>query len=106
MARTWRVSLERLDALLDTPAQRIGLSATVRPPEEVARFLSGAAPTTIVAPPAAKTFDLTVQVPVPDMANLENNSIWPDVEERIVDLVEAHNSARSCSPTPAGSPSD
>ncbi|AFM16045.1 Lhr-like helicase [Mycolicibacterium chubuense NBB4] len=87
------VSLERLDALLERPAQRIGLSATVRPPEEVARFLSGSAPTTIVAPPAAKTFDLTVQVPVPDMANLENNSIWPDVEERIVDLIEAHNSS-------------
>ncbi|WP_349269618.1 DEAD/DEAH box helicase [Mycolicibacterium parafortuitum] len=87
------VSLERLDAMLAKPAQRIGLSATVRPPEEVARFLSGAAPTTIVAPPAAKTFDLTVQVPVPDMANLENNSIWPDVEERIVDLIEAHNSS-------------
>ena len=87
------VSLERLDAMLATPAQRIGLSATVRPPEEVARFLSGASPTTSVAPPAAKTFDLTVQVPVPDMANLENNSIWPDVEERIVDLIEAHNSS-------------
>ncbi|KWX58766.1 ATP-dependent helicase, partial [Mycobacterium sp. NAZ190054] len=87
------VSLERLDAMLTKPAQRIGLSATVRPPEEVARFLSGAAPTTIVAPPAAKTFDLTVQVPVPDMANLEDNSIWPDVEQRIVDLVEAHNSS-------------
>jgi ATP-dependent helicase Lhr and Lhr-like helicase len=96
------LSLERLDALLETPAQRIGLSATVRPPEEVARFLVGAAgpatfgraarPTTIVAPPAAKTFELTVQVPVPDMANLENNTIWPDVEARIVDLVEAHHS--------------
>ncbi|WP_158169532.1 ATP-dependent helicase [Mycolicibacterium smegmatis] len=87
------LSLERLDQLLDTPAQRIGLSATVRPAEEVARFLSGQAPTTIVCPPAAKTFDLSVQVPVPDMANLDNNSIWPDVEERIVDLVEAHNSS-------------
>lgn len=87
------VSLERLDQLLDKPAQRIGLSATVRPPEEVARFLSGQARTTIVAPPAAKTFDLSVTVPVPDMANLENNTIWPDVEERIVDLIEAHNSS-------------
>ena len=87
------LSLERLDALLETPAQRIGLSATVRPAEEVARFLVGAAgPATIVAPPTAKTFELTVQVPVPDMANLENNSIWPDVEARIVDLIEAHNS--------------
>ncbi|MCK0174532.1 ATP-dependent helicase [Mycolicibacterium sp. F2034L] len=87
------LSLERLDQLLERPAQRIGLSATVRPAEEVARFLSGHAPTTIVAPPAAKTFDLAVQVPVPDMADLENNTIWPDVEEQIVDLVENHNSS-------------
>jgi ATP-dependent Lhr-like helicase len=86
------LSLERLDDMLEAPAQRIGLSATVRPPEEVARFLSGASPTTIVAPPAAKTFELTVQVPVPDMANLANHSIWPDVEARVVDLVETHNS--------------
>ena len=38
------LSLERLDAMLAAPAQRIGLSATVRPPEEMARFLSGATP--------------------------------------------------------------
>ena len=86
------LSLERLDTLLAAPAQRIGLSATVRPPEEVARFLTGGRPTHIVAPPSAKTFDLAVQVPVPDMANLENNTIWPDVEARIVDLIEAHAS--------------
>ena len=48
------VSLERLDALLERPAQRIGLSATVRPAEEVARFLTGGA-ATIVCPPADKT---------------------------------------------------
>ena len=65
------LSLERLDDLCQgRPAQRIGLSATVRPPEELARFLSGHSPTTIVAPPSAKTVELTVQVPVPDMANL------------------------------------
>lgn len=91
------VSLERLQDLSqalreDKPAQRIGLSATVRPPEELARFLSGGRPTTIVAPASAKTVELTVTVPVPDMANLANNSIWPDVENRLVDLIEAHNS--------------
>ncbi|UXA08188.1 ATP-dependent helicase [Mycobacterium sp. SMC-2] len=95
------LSLERLDELREgPPAQRIGLSATVRPPEELARFLSGQQPTTIVAPPAAKTVELTVQVPVPDMANLANTSplaggtpsIWPDVEARLVDLIEAHKS--------------
>ena len=91
------LSLERLDALSKDrrdgpPAQRIGLSATVRPPEELARFLSGGAPTTIVAPPSAKTLELSVQVPVPDMANLANNTIWPDVEARLVDLIESHRS--------------
>ncbi|WP_292975164.1 ATP-dependent helicase [Mycobacterium sp.] len=86
------LSLERLDDMLPEPAQRIGLSATVRPAEEVARFLSGSSPTTIVSPPAAKTFELAVQVPIPDMANLENGSIWPDVEAQLVDLVESHNS--------------
>lgn len=64
----------------------------MRPAEEVARFLTGGRPATIVHPPTAKTFDLAVQVPVADMANLENGTVWPDVETRIVDLIEAHNS--------------
>ncbi len=61
------LSLERLDALLAQPAQRIGLSATVRPLEEVARFLGGTTPVEIVAPPSAKQWDLKVVVPVEDM---------------------------------------
>ncbi|OII33908.1 DEAD/DEAH box helicase [Curtobacterium sp. MMLR14_010] len=99
------VSLERLDDLLDKPVQRIGLSATVRPAEEVARFLGGRAPVEIIAPPAQKTFDLRVVVPVDDMSELgsppagsdssdapSNGSIWPHVEERVVDLIEEHRS--------------
>ncbi|PZF57335.1 ATP-dependent helicase [Curtobacterium sp. MCSS17_008] len=99
------VSLERLDDLLEKPVQRIGLSATVRPAEEVARFLGGRAPVTVIAPPAQKTFDLRVVVPVDDMTELgappvgadatespTNGSIWPHVEERVVDLIEEHRS--------------
>ncbi|HEY7857249.1 MAG TPA: ATP-dependent helicase [Candidatus Nanopelagicales bacterium] len=100
------VSLERLDALLERPAQRIGLSATVRPVEAVATFLAGGRDVTVVQPPASKTFDLSVVVPVEDMAELgrgteesgepgtakERSSIWPHVEERVVDLVAAHRS--------------
>ncbi|MDT0209909.1 DEAD/DEAH box helicase [Curtobacterium sp. BRD11] len=99
------VSLERLDDLLEKPVQRIGLSATVRPAEEVARFLGGRAPVSIIAPPAQKTFDLRVVVPVDDMTELgappvgadatespTNGSIWPHVEERVVDLIEEHRS--------------
>jgi ATP-dependent Lhr-like helicase len=97
------VTLERLDALLDRPAQRIGLSATVRPLEEVARFLGGAAPVEIVAPPSTKEWDLKVVVPVEDMTQPEQydedgdeparaQSIWPHVEEHVVDLIEQHKS--------------
>lgn len=91
------VSLERLDSLLDAPAQRIGLSATVRPIDEVARFLGGQAPVTTVAPRATKTFDLQVTVPVDDLRNPPpatdeinpevTGSVWPHVEEAIVDRI-------------------
>src|SRR3712207_8765407 len=52
------------------PAQRIGLSATVRPVEEVATFLAGGRPVQVVAPPAHKEWDLSVVVPVEDMSEL------------------------------------
>lgn len=95
------LTLERLDALLDRPAQRIGLSATVRPTEEVARYLGGSAPVEVVAPPADKQWDLEVVVPVEDLGELASTpspdderqgSIWPHVEERIVDLVQGATS--------------
>ncbi len=101
------VTLERLDALLPQPAQRIGLSATVRPVDEVARFLAGGRPVEVVAPTSRKAWDLQVVVPVPDLSELgqptgdlsgpaagepPRASIWPHVEERIVDLVAAHRS--------------
>src|SRR5690349_12565947 len=60
------LSLERLDALLERPAQRIGLSATVRPLDEVARFLGGTSPVEVVAPPSAEERDLKVGVPGED----------------------------------------
>lgn len=92
------LSLERLDALLPKPAQRIGLSATVRPVEEVARFLSASAPVEVVAPPSEKRFDLRVVVPVEDMARLPasddaTGSIWPHVEEAILDQVLQNRSS-------------
>lgn len=110
------VSLERLDRLradagAETAAQRIGLSATVRPIDEVARFLGGAAPVEIVAPPASKTFELGVVVPMDDMTNPPpppgaaasggdgeaeytevTGSVWPHVEEAIVDRILQNNS--------------
>ena len=64
------LTLERLEHLVEKPLQRIGLSATVRPHETIARFLGGRHPVTIIDPPATKTWDLSVVVPVPDMSDL------------------------------------
>ncbi|MEJ7772160.1 MAG: DEAD/DEAH box helicase, partial [Geodermatophilaceae bacterium] len=101
------VSLERLDDLLVRPAQRIGLSATVRPIDEVATFLAGGKPVQVVAPHVNKQVELSVVIPVQDLAQLgaetgelagsaagsqPRTSIWPHVEERVLDLVVAHRS--------------
>src|SRR6185437_8562521 len=78
------------------------------PPEEVASFLGGALPVTVVAPPSEKQLDLTIVVPVEDMTDLPatapeeetggdggprpQHSIWPHVEAKVLDLIEAHRS--------------
>ena len=64
------VSLERLDDLLGRPAQRIGLSATISPPEEATRFLGGPHPVTIIADDGRATPEVTVAVPVENMARI------------------------------------
>lgn len=64
------LSLERLDDLLERPAQRIGLSATVRPREEVARFLGGLHPVRIIASKESSDVAVRVIVPVRDMTDI------------------------------------
>jgi ATP-dependent helicase Lhr and Lhr-like helicase len=100
------LSLERLDALLPRPAQRIGLSATVRPIDEVARFLGGPTPVEVVQPATPKTIEVSVEVPVQDMTDLDavatgsvedgtegpRRSIWPAVEARVFELIRQHRS--------------
>ncbi len=109
------LSLERLEAITQQPAQRIGLSATQRPLDEIARFLGGQTaegtrPVTIVDAGSRKPLDVEVIVPVDDMnepgahgraGNTEANalgfdnpeevhSIWPHVHPRILELIRAH----------------
>jgi ATP-dependent Lhr-like helicase len=113
------LSLERLEEVARRPLQRIGLSATQRPLEEVARYLGGGEgvrvskprPVTTVDAGAKKAFDLRVEVPVEDMARLgeaieptpgeipegpasvlQRRSIWPAIHPRLLELVRAHRS--------------
>lgn len=91
------LSLERLDNLLPQPAQRIGLSATVRPVERVAQFLVGVQEAVVVNPPASRALEMRVCVPVEDMSDIpahaDNSgamgSLWPHIEQRILELVLA-----------------
>ena len=108
------LSLERLAEICRDPLQRIGLSATQRPLDEVARYLGGGdgrrnwspRAVTIVNAGTRKTFDLKVEVPVEDMSRPEApapvavpegkegspRSIWPAVHPRLLELIRAHRS--------------
>ena len=97
------LSLERLAHVAEGPVQRIGLSATQRPLEEIARFLGGqewhvgpegrrelvARPVTIVEARHTKALDLQVVTVVGDFREL-GGSIWPTIEQQIADLIRAH----------------
>jgi ATP-dependent helicase Lhr and Lhr-like helicase len=109
------LSVERLERQLDQPMQRIGLSATQRPLEEIGRFVSGARPIRLVDAGVAKELDLQVVVPLEDMRELpsadalstpilsdgvemgpgverNSQSIWPSIYPAILELVRQHRS--------------
>ncbi|PFG19351.1 DEAD/DEAH box helicase [Serinibacter salmoneus] len=84
------LSLERLDALLPAPAQRVGLSATVRPLETVGRFLTGTRPLPeggrhleIVAPRIAKEIRIDLETSVPDLTRLADDAPAPAAQEAV-----------------------
>ena len=100
------ISLERLAAITRQDPQRIGLSATQRPLDEVGRFLGGTnRQVRIVDAGRIKPMEITVEVPVEDMANLERGaeqngqtdggprrSIWPAIHPRLLELIRSHRS--------------
>jgi ATP-dependent Lhr-like helicase len=102
------LTVERLEALNETPFQRIGLSATQRPMDEIGRFVSGARPIRLVDAGTRKELDLQVIVPLDDMrepgqgADVQDilgtgsepsqPSIWPSIYPKILELVREHRS--------------
>ena len=73
------LTLERLERRCDQPPQRIGLSATQRPLGEIARFLGGARPVTVVDCGLIKRMDIRVESPVDDLNHVPAGTIWPAV---------------------------
>ncbi|HEX4511050.1 MAG TPA: DEAD/DEAH box helicase, partial [Burkholderiaceae bacterium] len=100
------LSLERLSALTAVDFQRIGLSATQRPLDEIGRFLAGDRPVTLVDTSERPRLSLSIEVPVDEMENARNerrieheeghtggpSGIWAAIHPRLVELVRAHRS--------------
>ncbi len=87
------LSLERLERLVGGPVQRVGLSATQRPLEEIGRFVSGGRPIELVDAGTRKELDLRVVVPLEDMREPgEGGSIWPSIYPALLELVQEHRS--------------
>jgi len=88
------LSLERLEALTHRKPVRIGLSATQKPIEEVAHFLtgSGRADPVVVDVGHKRKLDLGVEVPPMPLGPVASNEMWDTIYDRLVELVKQHRS--------------
>jgi ATP-dependent Lhr-like helicase len=86
------LSLERLAALTGRGLQRIGLSATQKPIEEIARFLTGTAETdcTIIDTGHRRGRDLALELPASPLEAVMSHEVWEQVYGRLAELIEAH----------------
>src|SRR5579864_6277563 len=88
------ISLERLEALCHLPPTRIGLSATQKPIEAVAHFLTGnGRPDPVIVNIGHKRkLDLAVEVPPSPLGPVASNEMWDEIYARTIELVEQHRS--------------
>ena len=86
------LSLERLDHVCGRRLQRVGLSATQKPIEEVARFLTGSGESgcAIVDRGHKRNIDLAIEVPGSPLEAVMSLEVWQEIYERLVALVESH----------------
>jgi ATP-dependent helicase Lhr and Lhr-like helicase len=85
------LSLERLDALTDRPVQRLGLSATQKPLDEVGSFLAGVGRACrLVDAGTFRTLDLEVEVPPSPLGTVCSHEQWDEIYSRLAALVQGH----------------
>ncbi len=82
------LSIARLETLIGEPLQKIGLSATVSPIEDVARFLSDEA--RIVQVGHRRAMDLAVEVPRDELGAVASMEMWDEIYDRIAALAQEH----------------
>jgi len=88
------ISLERLEALTHNTPMRIGLSATQKPIEAVAHFLTGSGrdEPVVVNIGHKRQLDLGVEIPPSPLGPVASNEMWDEIYARVIDLVEQHRS--------------
>src|SRR5437899_3294250 len=84
------LSLERLDHVCGRKLQRIGLSATQKPIEEVAKFLSPSRQVSIVDKGHKRKMDLAVEVPPSPLEAVMSHEVWAEIYQRLVQLIDEH----------------
>jgi ATP-dependent Lhr-like helicase len=84
------LSLERLDALAGTPLTRIGLSATQRPIEKIARFLVNDRKCAIIDAGHIRARDLAIEVPPVPLEAVMSGEVWQQVYNRVAELIAEH----------------
>jgi ATP-dependent helicase Lhr and Lhr-like helicase len=84
------LSLERLQQVAARPLLRIGLSATQKPIDEVARFLTGGAACGIVDEGHRRAIDLAIEVPRSPLEAVMANEVWEEYYDRLAVLIRAH----------------
>ncbi len=85
------LSLERLEVLTGEPFQRVGLSATQKPIEEIARFLTGVEREAVVLDLGhQRHMELAVEVPRDELGAVASNEMWEEIYERLSKLIQQH----------------
>ncbi len=84
------LSLARLDALLPLRARRIGLSATLKPIELIANFLTGGLPCAVVDSGHQRDRDVQIEMPASPLSPVMANEVWEEIYDRLQNLVESH----------------
>jgi ATP-dependent helicase Lhr and Lhr-like helicase len=86
------LSLERLEALCERPPVRIGLSATVKPLDDMARFLIGARdePVEIIDAGHVRDRDLALEVPRSPLTAVMPTEVWDEMYDRLAELIHQH----------------
>ncbi len=88
------LSLERLQQVAETPLLRIGLSATQKPVDQVARFLIGNEPSrvapVIIDEGHRRNIDLAIELPRSSLDAVMAHEVWDEYYDRLVELIAAH----------------